>query len=176
MDGTTEDQYFEWLYSQVGAVRNRNPARSYWQVARQLHSTEFTWTIRNDENRGVAGLELRQEFVAALGFDPGSDFWDLGCSVFEMLVALARAADFQVEKSPGEWFNEFLCNISCNVPDSSWSRTAAHTVEIHVERLLSRTYSSTGDGGLFPLKNDGANQRRVEIWYQLSAYLLENYF
>ena len=32
-----------------------------------------------------------------------------------------------------------------------------------------------GTGGLFPLKRPRVNQRRVEVWYQMSEYLMENY-
>jgi hypothetical protein len=32
-----------------------------------------------------------------------------------------------------------------------------------------------GTGGLFPLKMPKVNQRRVEIWYQMSAFIEENF-
>ena len=40
---------------------------------------------------------------------------------------------------------------------------------------VERRYKRSGEGGLFPLKNAAKDQRKVEIWYQLSSYLLENY-
>jgi hypothetical protein len=41
--------------------------------------------------------------------------------------------------------------------------------------LVERTYQKNGKGGLFPLKQPAKDQRRVEIWYQMAAYLNENY-
>ena len=48
-------------------------------------------------------------------------------------------------------------------------------VKAAVECLLERRYLEDGDGGLFPLKCPRKDQRRVEIWYQMSAWVIENY-
>ena len=42
-----------------------------------------------------------------------------------------------------------------------------------LDRVIWRTYRWDGHGGLFPLNEPEKDQREVEIWYQLSAYLLE---
>ena len=44
-----------------------------------------------------------------------------------------------------------------------------------VASWLDRTYSYDGEGGLFPLRNPDYDQRDAEIWYQMQAYLEENY-
>ena len=41
--------------------------------------------------------------------------------------------------------------------------------------IIWRTYDSNGYGGLFPLRNPREDQRKVELWYQLNAYLLEQF-
>ena len=41
--------------------------------------------------------------------------------------------------------------------------------------MLAREYSDNGHGGLFPLKNPKKDQRKVEIWYQMTEYINENY-
>jgi hypothetical protein len=43
-----------------------------------------------------------------------------------------------------------------------------------LDRVIWRTYRRNGAGGLFPLKRTREDQRQVEIWYQLCAYLLED--
>ena len=48
-------------------------------------------------------------------------------------------------------------------------------VDIKIRRILNREYHPDGDGGLFPLMNPREDQRGVEIWYQMSAYLLEQF-
>jgi hypothetical protein len=40
--------------------------------------------------------------------------------------------------------------------------------------VIWRTYDRRGHGGLFPLQRSNRDQRRVEIWYQLSEYLLQD--
>jgi len=50
----------------------------------------------------------------------------------------------------------------------------AEYVEDVTHAVIWRTYNENGNGGLFPLRDSDQDQRQVEIWYQLSAYLLEN--
>jgi hypothetical protein len=46
-------------------------------------------------------------------------------------------------------------------------------VDEALSALIYRTYDRDGTGGLFPLTHPEEDQRKVEIWYQLNAYLLE---
>ena len=43
-----------------------------------------------------------------------------------------------------------------------------------LDRVIWRQYDPSGYGGLFPLSKPDKDQTRVELWYQLSAYILEN--
>lgn len=176
-EGTLDDAYFEWLYSLIGAVNNRNPDRSYWALARKLHSTEFTWSVPNDDNRVEDGKELRLEFINSTRYqldDPHNLWIDLGCSMFEMLIALARIAAFESDRSVTEWFWRFMHNLELEeYSDRIYEISIDEEVEEVLERLNERTYSASGRGGLFPLRNSREDQRNVELWYQLSAYLLE---
>jgi len=61
--GTLDDQYFEWLYSQVADVRIRKGPRTYWNLLRQLFATEFVWHVPNDDNRAYDGRDLRFEWA-----------------------------------------------------------------------------------------------------------------
>ena len=42
-----------------------------------------------------------------------------------------------------------------------------------LNNLIRRRYHRNGRGGLFPLKRPSCDQRKVEIWYQMNAYLME---
>ena len=44
-----------------------------------------------------------------------------------------------------------------------------------VKKFLNREYDKDGTFGLFPLKNPKKDQRKVEIWYQMMAYIIENF-
>ena len=175
-NGTTDDLYFEWLYGQIGSVRNRNPARSYWELAKQLYEKPFACFIGNDDDRDSDGKNLRRIFIDECDIQDVDILWmDLECSVLEMLLALARRAAFEVEGSPLEWFWIFMKNLGLDdCTDAVYDQTIRRKVDTVLERFINRTYRRDGSGGLFPLRNAKRDQRRTELWYQLSAYILEN--
>lgn len=179
-EGTLDDAYFEWLYSQIGAVRNKNPARNYWHLCRKLYTTEFIWFVPNDDNRVEDGKELRRLFLTSTRYhldDPLNLFMDLGCSMFEMLVALARMAAFESERSPVEWFWRFMHNLELDAySDDLYEISIEEEVEEVLDRLNKREYERDGKGGLFPLRHAREDQRDIELWYQLSSYLLEGHY
>lgn len=173
MAAPVDDRYFEWLYGLFGSVRNRNPARSYWKLSRILYTTEFVWLIPNDDNRVEDGKELRVEFMSEQGSDGASQEWlDLGCSVLEMLISLARMAEFDSNTEAIVWFGIFMDNLGLTQFKDSKSFDEEDVSQI-LEKFVYRTYKSNGEGGLFPLMHPEKDQRKVELWYQLAAYILE---
>lgn len=173
-DGTVDDAYLEWLYSEIGVIRNRNPARSYWSLAKQLLSTPYIWFVPNDDNRALDGLELRNEFVKETDLDVDDAWVSLECSVLEMLIALARRASFNSYGTPGDWFWKLLENLELkSYSDKAYNDAVQEWVSEVLERMMMRTYGEDGVGGIFPLRNAQQDQRTVELWYQMSAYLLE---
>lgn len=179
-DQRLEDAYFEWLYSQIGPLKNTNPSRNYWQLCRKLHSTEFIWFVPNDDNRVEDGKELRVMFLKSTRRslnDPRNVFDDIGCSMFEMLVALAKLAAFESDRTVTEWFWRFMHNLALDrYSDDLYEISIDEEVEEVCERINERTYSRNGDGGLFPLRRAREDQREVELWYQMSSYLLEGHY
>lgn len=167
-----DELYLEWLYSQVASLRSRNPERKHWALLRQLYSTEFVWFVPNDDNRVEDGRDLRHEFLEDEGLtDVDPEWMDLGCSAFEMMLGLARRLSFEAEGEPREWFWRLMENI-----DLASDNDQTHNekkVEATLKRVIYRTYKRDGSGGLFPLKHAEEDQRDVELWYQLCAYLLE---
>lgn len=178
MSGTTDDIYFEWLYRQIGVVRNRNPSRSYWKLARQLYAKEFIWLVSNDDNRAADGVTLRTQFVDEMGADKIDPAWaDLGCSMLEMLIALARRAEYQTIDIPSsDWFWMMMDNLNLRrFADSVYDVPCNdERIDDILETVIYRTYDYDGSGGIFPLKNPATDQRKVELWYQLNGYILEN--
>jgi hypothetical protein len=177
MSSPIDDRYFEWLYGQIGAVSNRNPARSYWNLCRKLFQTEFFWSVPNDDNRVEDGKDLRHEFIGEQGsvvVDP--DWMDLGCSVFEMMVGLARRAYFQTDKPETDgWFRKFLVNLGLDMyTDANYNEVSERYVDEILDRFINRHYRRNGRGGLFPLENPNGDQTKVELWYQMHAYIIEN--
>ena len=142
---------------------------------RQLYVKEFVWLIPNDDNRAEDGKELRYEFINEQGIDEVDQAWlDLGCSVLEMMIALARRAAFESDDEVVEWFWRFIFNLGLNnQTDIAYKSATEREVDNVLDTVIFRTYDADGLGGLFPLTHPRQDQRKVELWYQLAAYLSE---
>lgn len=174
MSGSLDEVYFEWLYSTLGPRSLRDPRRTYWQLAAQMHQTEFTWFIFNDDNRASDGQELREEFLRESGYDASERWLHAPCSVLEMLIALARRVAFESYAESTDWIHVFLRNLEVyRFVDDVYDDHVADEVSVILRKLVQRKYGVDGRGGIFPLRMPNADQRKVEIWYQMSTYLLE---
>lgn len=172
MSGTLDDQYLPWLYGQVAEVKTRRSSRTYWDLFRQLYSTEFVWFVPNDDNRAEDGRELRSEWAAqeGVGYDP--DWLSLGCSFLEMLIGLSRRLTFEAEGDTSAWFWHLINNLELTGFHDR-SNFNPQDVDDVTATVIWRTYDEDGNGGLFPLRQPSGDQRKVELWYQLSEYLLQ---
>lgn len=170
-----DEEYFTWLYSHIGAVKLKNRAMSYWGLARQLFTKEFVWLVPNDDNRAADGRDLRFEFINAYEIsNPDPNWLDQGCSMFEMLLALARNLSFEADGEVKVWFWHLIEVLELKeFSDNNYDKAAQKKIDETLDRVIFRTYAPDGSGGLFPLQNPSQDQREVEIWYQLNAYLLE---
>jgi hypothetical protein len=173
MSPPLDELYFTWLCNQVGDTRVKNPNRTYWGMLKQLFLKEFVWVIPKDDNRIQDGKDLRYEFVDQSGLgdvDPG---WiNLGCSVLELIIGLSRRLSFEIDGEPRDCFWELINNLSLGTYLDSRPFQSEEVEEI-LDRFIWRTYSFDGKGGLFPLKNPDEDQTKIELWYQLCAYVLE---
>lgn len=170
-----DELYLKWLYTQVANARLKNPSRTFWNVMRQMYTTEFIWTVGNDDNRIGDAKELRYEFLDANPHvSPDENWMDEGASWLEVLIALSRRLSFADERaSSAQWFWQMLGNVGIDFPDSEYLKDAPVTVALKLQMLNDRTYDSHGNGGLFPLERTDVDQRKVELWYQMQYYLIE---
>lgn len=172
MDKIT-DAYFDWLYALVLPMTTvKNPSRSYSQLLEVLINIDFNWTVPNDDNRVMDALELRYEFVNSPPISQNQT-----CTFLEMLIALSRRASFQSSGDVDDWFWHILSNIGIGrqfSDDDRFSLVLMDDLEERVYRVIFREYDEDGsNGGLFPLNHPVQDQRKVELWYQLAAYILE---
>jgi hypothetical protein len=165
------DLYFNWLLEIIACPEN------YLKLMHYLYNSTFIFTIRNDKNRAADGLELRNKFKDEYGL--GAETRSGECSILEMMIALACRMEDDIMHDPGigdrspEWFWIMISNLKLDGMDDE------HFDEVNVNSIvdvfLNRRYFMNGTGGLFPLRFPKVNQRRVEIWYQMNAFLNENY-
>jgi hypothetical protein len=174
MSEPLDELYFRWLYAQVSNVRLKNPSRTHWSLLKLLHTKEFVWIVPNDDNRLEDGRLLRVEFVELNDIhDVEPSCMDLGCSMLEMLIALSRRLSFEDDLPVDEWFWHLLENLGLHgcTDRGGWSE---QDVDEILDDVIWRTYEPNGRGGLFPMMDAHEDQREVELWYQMSEYLLEN--
>lgn len=175
MDGKPLDElYFRWLYSQVA---DEDTPPTYLKLFRQLFTTEFLWLIPNDDNRLEDGKALRREFLTDQAIDPRDvdpDWIELGCSVLELVVGLSRRLEFEAGGQPHYWFWKLLENIGVRNYHDGVRRYPRQHIDEVLHTIIFRQYNRHGLGGFFPLQGPCEDQRNVELWYQLEAYVLEN--
>jgi hypothetical protein len=171
-----DELYLRWLYSLVANADAQDKSQTYWRLLKQLFTTEFLWLIPNDDNRLEDGKALRREFLAAQAIDERDvdpDWIELGCSVLELMVGLSRRLEFEADGQPHYWFWVLMENIGLRDYNDGVRRYPKRHIDDVLHSIIFRQYNRHGLGGFFPLRGPCDDQRNVELWYQLSAYVLE---
>lgn len=182
MNFDVDQDYFHWLCEIVHADMEDC---SYWLLMRDLHHKVFTPIVERDENRALDGLELREEYLDDSNF-PKYVSIDGDCTLLEMMIALARRMDFETSDPydldetvdrTAYWFWEMMDNLGLTkYSDDAYGTLkdeATAYVDWAMDILVNRKYEPNGFGGLFPLEHCHENQCKVELWYQMHAYLNE---
>lgn len=167
-------RYFEWMLALVDGGR-------YRKLLKKLNDTKFDYILEKDSNRAADGIELRYRFgyennIPRREIEENLDIRD--CSVLEMMVALAHRCEEDIMQMAeegdrtGEWFHEMLESMGLDdYDDRHWH---AEAVDDILRVFLKRQYSFNGQGGLFTLYSQPRmDMRKVEIWYQMMAWLIE---
>ena len=165
------ERYFRWLLKEIDYDEMKKRAADYSYLLRYLFEREFYWDVPHDDNRAADGVQLR--IIAGINADLGR------CSILEMMVALARRIDkeilpdFDNGENAGRWFWMMIENCGASKYDNGhWN---AEEVAYIFSSVLYRGYEFDGSGGFFPLKNAEKDQRKVELWYQMQSYLIDNF-
>lgn len=168
-----DELYFVWLYRQVADPDAKNPALSFSALLKQLFQKEFVWIVPNDDNRAEDGKELRLEFIRDQKLGKIDRMWsELGCSFLELMLGLSRRLSFEAGGEPHYWFWKLMGNLGLDGYSDN-RRLPQKKIEDTLNRVIYRSYKRNGLGGFFPLKQTPHDQRKVELWYQLSEYVAE---
>lgn len=142
-----------------------------------MYNVAFNASVPNDDNRAVEGKNLRTEFLNIVGQDAAEHYQWLAtpCTLLEMLVALTARAAFMSGMAESMWFGIFMDNLGfTHYYDSDWEDKFRPIISATLTKLNERRYKQNGYGGLFPVYQTDRDQRTVEIWYQMCAYIQEN--
>lgn len=169
MTTTLDYQYYNWLTQKVSIANGKQ----YTQLFEIMHNVEFLWFIPNDDNRIQDAIDLRTEFMNRSDSHGELELGSATC--LEVLVSLSRrlamiASDGGHSK---QWAWTLLKNLGLiKFPDPLSPEKVQKVNEI-LHDLVWRNYQPDGRGGFFPLLNPDTDQTKVEIWYQLNAYVSE---
>ncbi len=167
-------RYFTWLYSHIGYLKAADPKDSYFKLAEQLYTKEFLWYVQNDDNRNTDGIELRKVFLNETGSEyPGDEWLNMSSSMLELVIGISERLSFLDDRIPYVWFWELIDNLGISYCDDEYDIDVEYAVDDALDRVIWRLYDPDGSGGLFPLQNPDTDQRHVELWYQMSAYVNE---
>lgn len=177
---TAKQEYFNWL---CDLIHVETGAGTYWLLARDLYGIEFVWSVNNDDNRAADGIALRERYLSENPYVPSEAVENGACTVLEMLIALAGRIDFDLsdpykdQDGTAVYFWEMIENLGLTPyeDDMYLEYNGTFNCPAIIDQFMNREYEWNGRGGLFPLDNPSTDQREIEIWYQMNAYLAENY-
>lgn len=161
-----EDDYFLWL---ILTIRGESH-KEFRSLLKRLNSLSFYSLVEYDDNRALDGLRFREIYLTETHREPPVG----NCTVLEVLIGIAERMsyvlydpDLESEDQIYIWFWQLIENLHLDPKDDYYRN------EEKINTWLERRYAYNGHGGLFPLKDPIDDQREVEIWYQMQAYLNE---
>lgn len=170
--------YLEWLSDIINLYSPEH--EDYSSLIKYMFGYEFRYTIERDECRvkdAINLLYMRYMDEYDLPYDI-SRLYDRSSSVLEVLIALSIRCERDIMGEPDEyeddkWFWIMLENLGLdNCTNDVFDE---EIVDYILSKWLDRRFAYNGNGSIFPLKHTNNNQKFVEIWYQMSEYLEENY-
>lgn len=166
------EDYLRWLEPQL-RDEHGNPDRTYWDLLNLMFEKEFTVFVEMDDNRVVDGLDLRVEFAREIRIRPET-MSVLGAGRFlEVLIGLSRRMAFAAGGEAPGWAWQFLGNLGLQrMSDPLTPPKRRKALEI-MDVAIERRYAPDGSGGFFPLAWPDEDQTKVQLWYQMSAYIEE---
>jgi hypothetical protein len=166
--------YFRWLCSHIQIPDN---GRTYDGMLEIMYHKEFVWVIGNDENRIEDGRDLRRFYLDSLHEKEGRDYESLHIdpvSFLEVLIGLSARIAFMVDGDSREWAWKLIENLRLHRLSDQLTERDADKIHDVLDTVIWRTYEINGWGGFFPLTLSDEDQTKVEIWYQMAAYVEEN--
>lgn len=167
------EEYERWLETIVASRSKHNGDG----IPFFLFHNEFTFRMSRDRNRAEDGVALRRKYLNAPR-NPELPGWQTEpCTVLEMLIALAIRVDNEYigdpnRPNPGAFFWEMVENLRL-IPILSAYGMRENRKKLR--KWLDRGFEYNGFGSIFPLHQPRNDQREIEIWDQMNAYLFENY-
>ncbi len=160
------DKYFEDLYDETGLEKYGD----YIFAASVLFDTPFKSVLTLDQNRTLEAFTMREWLFKTEYEGPVNCLeilWHLALKLSDQCLCSEKYGD------PRDGFWEIWRNLRLDIYDGL-DFTMKSEIEYLLECWMERRYLRDGNGGCFPLFRPKKDQRKVELWYQMSEYLAEN--
>jgi hypothetical protein len=171
------DAYFNWLYDQLFKHRDVISRLSYTTMCHCMHQIEFRCIVPFDDNRIAYASTFRNQYLEDSGLS-GLELTNLmlpNATMLEVLYGLARQADDMIPIMVPTWFEIFFTNLGLvKYNDEYCLKHNTYPMVRRLVRFNNRDYRSDGLGGIFPLRKSDGDQREVELWRQMGAWMTEN--
>lgn len=142
-------------------------------LLRALNSKDFYSLVEFDDNRALDGLAYRHEYKDETRLEPPGG----NCSVLEALIGMADRMsyilydpDLDNDDQIHIWFWRMIENLHLDPYDNYYE-----TID-KINVWLERKFAENGDGSPFPLQNPLDDQTKIELWYQMQAYMNEQMY
>jgi hypothetical protein len=170
-----EREYRNWLIDRLNVNK-----QDYTFLLRELYSIEFYSVIQYDEDRGMDGLALRDEWADLVGYEGSLDFGV--ATVLEVLVGIARRIEFQLfgTQYMDSWdeiriFWDMIDNLGLSDMFGTLSRYTFDTINANVTHFLNKEYFRHKKGNIFILEDERKDLRKLNIWTQMGLYIREKW-
>lgn len=169
-----ERDYRDWL---IGLV---NIEEDYTLLLRELYSIEFYYTVKYDEDRGMDGLALRDEWAEGVRFQGSLDFGN--ANVLEVFIGIAKRIEFQLFGTVyyDQWdyvqiFWDMMDNLGLSDVFGDVSRDVFDTIRQNVTHFMNRDTFCHKSCNIFKFEHEPKNLRNLNIWTQMGLYVREKW-
>lgn len=170
-----EREYRDWLINKVNILEV-----DYTYLLRALFSIKFYSIVKYDEDRGMDGLVLRDEWANEVGYRDSLDFG--AANVLEVLIGIARRIEFHLFGTSyiNDWndiniFWVLIDNLGFSDYFGTLSRYTFDEINQIVTHFLNKDYKCHKKGNIFILEDCPKNYQKLNIWSQMGLYIREKW-
>lgn len=183
------DGYFMWLWELVGGNYPEYSDKS--TLFYILCNLNFRLCLDEDENRLVDGYDYRYFYSEDVGIPYRfiNEKLQFPSTICEVLLGLAsRCNEIAGDVSKGDRTADFfwrlvknlglMCYTNDYFNQTNWGRIVeeeAYEIVKICDIWMDRQFKFDGKGSPFPLKNPPGDERNTNLWYQMQAWIMENF-
>lgn len=178
-------KYYQWLCEEMEIDPENSKIES---VCAMMMVTPFVAELEEDKNLVESALYSRRNFVRNRSMNDKRNFYRAmgDCSVLEIMAVIVRKMSYMLlgnalaSSRQGALFFELIDNLGLGwINDDAFGSdpdSCSEYIEDVLSQFVGRNYAENGeDGGLFPLENPPDDMRKMGLFQQLDAYLIEKY-